>query len=257
MSMHNFSANSDYMVVSTNEVSSIISRFSPDMISDIIEEAIANKYRSYSPRLVNLVESLEQNYKTDMAALPDYVNEIRNNREELYKFILSTIGPKHQIWFKTPFSEIQDFYSAAYIVYDFLISNFTINVTNFFTNYIYKEKSTIYEALNLSSKKKEVSPYSKKLFSNNGDNKLALIHANLEFVLENICTYDISLETFISITYIDNKVLANALINLIGDNGDFFRRYIIPYYQQYAGIISTNIKFALQEQSQIDITNIV
>lgn len=257
MPLNNFSANSDYMVVSTNEVASIISRFTPEMINDIVEETIATKFRSYSPRIVNLIESMEQMYKSDMAGLPDYINELRQVRQENYIHILKMIGERHQIGYKVDLITVPDIYSTAWIVYDFLISNFTINIINFFTNYIYKEKAMIYETLDLASKKKEISPYSKKIFANGGNSILAIIHANLEFVLDNICAYDITLNDFINIAYINKRPEANLLMNTLQDYGDFFKRIIVPYYQANAPIISTNIKLTLQEQTTLSIDNIV
>lgn len=257
MPLNNFSANSDYMVVSTNEVASIISRFTPEMINDIVEETIETKFRSYSPRLVNLIESMEQMYKSDMVELPDYINDLRQTRYNNYVQILKLIGDKHQVGYKIDLNNIPDIYSTAWIVYDFLISNFTINVINFFTNFIYKEKSMIYETLDLASKKKETSPYSKKIFNNGGNSKLAIIHANLEFVLDNICAYDITLNDFINIAYINRRPEANLLMNTLQDYGDFFKRLVVPYYQANAPIISTNIKLTLQEQTTLSIDNIV
>ena len=66
----------------------------------------------------------------------------------------------------------------------------------------------IYETLELASKKKEASAYSKKLYKNN-NSKLAIIHANLEFGLQNVCSYDIEFDTFIELACIPDRVRAN------------------------------------------------
>lgn len=257
MSLANFSNNSDYMVVSTNEVASIISRFTPEMIDDIIQDAIQNKFRSYSPRLVNIVESIEQNYKYSIAALPDYTNELRSSRQDTYKQIIYKICSIHNIGLTQSLEDMDDqLYPYAWAIYELLVANFTVNIVNFFTNFIYREKSTIYESLELASRKKDASPYSKRLFKSNGSSKLAVIHANLEFVLNNICAYDITLENFISTAYIDNRQMVKLLSSIIQDNGDFFKQQVIPYFHQNMAVISTNIRFALQGLSDTDINTI-
>lgn len=257
MSLANFTDNSDFMVVSTNEVASIISRFTPEMIEDIINDAIQNKFRTYSPRLVNIVESIEQNYKTDIAALPTYANEIRSARHQTYRQIMSKICAYHNLDIVQNMDDIPgQLYNYVWAVYELLIANFNANIVKFFTNYIYKERATIYETLNLATKRKDASPYSKRIFNSNGSSKMAVIHANLEYVLENICVFDIPLEAFVNTAYIDNKPLVRSILSIIQDRGNFFKMHVVPYYRQNMAVITTNIRFALQGLSNTDI-NIV
>lgn len=250
MSFNNLSNNSDYMVVSSNEVASIISKFTPDMILDIIENAMDNKYKSYSPKLVNIIESLETDFISSINQLPEYKTEIKNTRDDIYRQILTKILQLHDLSLMVNIYDISDIYSAAYIIYDFLIANFAINITNFFINYIYKEKNTLYESVKLAEKRNELSSYTKMVFKNN--TKIGLIHANLDLVINNICSYDIDFQTFVNVCYINDRQRAQMITSIIGDCGDFFRRHIIPYYINNP-IINTNIKFGLQDLKSIDI----
>ena len=255
MSLANFANNSDFMVVSTNEVASIISRFTPEMINDIIENAIQNKFRTYSPCLVNTDESIEQNFKNDIATVPEYANEIRSNRHECYKQILYLICNFHNIDLLQNLDDVpEQLYNYAWAVYELLIAKFNVNIVNFFTNYIYKERATIYETLELAAKRKDASPYSKRLFKNNGSSKMAVIHANLEYVLENICAFDVPLEAFINTAYINDKGMVRLLTSIIQDRGNFFKMHIVPYYRQNMAVITTNIRFSLQGLSNTDIS---
>ena len=68
--------NSDYTIMSNNEAASIICRFTPEMIQDIVEEALQNKFRSYSMTLANIVESIETNYKMAQAGILNIVQRL-------------------------------------------------------------------------------------------------------------------------------------------------------------------------------------
>ena len=84
-------SNSDYSVVSNAEAASIINRFTPEMIEDVINNAIQNKYRNYTNQLVNIVAAIDQNNKIAMASLPDFANEIKQTGDNLYASIINKI----------------------------------------------------------------------------------------------------------------------------------------------------------------------
>ena len=152
--------------------------------------------------------------------------------------------------------ENDDIYSAANIVYDFLVSKFNIYIVQFFVNYINREKSTLYDALELAPKKKEVSVYSKKLYKNNSS-KLAVIHANLEFVLSNICNFDIDFDTFVEIACIPDRQRGKYLQSILVDTGDFFKLVVVPYFNTNYAELVTQTKFALQGLSYTEFDDIV
>jgi|GEM_PF-5700619 len=114
----------------------------------------------------------------------------------------------------------------------------------------------IYETLELASKKKDASSYSKKLYKN-GNSKLAIIHANLEFVLQNICAYDVPFDTYIDLAYIPNRQVAKYLQSILLDNGDFFKRQIVNYFNQHYAELTTQVKFALQGLASVEFTDLV
>lgn len=251
----NLAQNSDLIIVSDSEAASIICRFTPEMIHDIVEEAIQNKYRSYSMTLANIVGSLESNFKIASAAVPDYTNEVLSQREDSYRQIIAMVCNAHQLSYVAT-EGMEDIYSSAYHIYDLLISQFNIRIVNFFVNYINREKSMIYDNLQLSTKKKELSSYSKRLYKG-VNSKLAVIHANLEFVLQNICAYDVDFETFLEIAYIPDRMQSRFLQSVLQDNGDFFKRIIVPYYQHYYAMLTTQIKFALQGFAAAELSDVI
>ena len=248
----NLAENSDYAIVSNNEAASIICRFTPEMIEDVANDALISKGREYSTTLVNLVDSLEVNYKMSIAGLPEYSNELFSAREDSYRHIMNIICNAHQLQYNIP--ENIDIYTAASLTYDLLIAQFNGHIVNFFVNYINREKNMIYESLELASKRKDASPYSKKLYSNS---KMAIIHANLEYVLDNICAYDISFEDFIELAYIPDRVKAKFLQSFLIDCGDFFSRIIVPHFKANFATLATQIKFAMQGLSTVEISDLM
>ena len=235
--------NSDYTIMSNNEAASIICRFTPEMIQDVVEEAINNKFRDYSMTLANIVESLETNFKMAATGVPEYSPEIISQRYNTYRQIIDMVCSAHQLQYIG--GENNDIYSDALFIYDFLIARFNIYLVQFFVNYINKEKSMIYETLELVSKKKDVSAYSKKLYKNT-NSKLAIIHANLEFVLQNICVYDIDFNTYVELACIPDRTKSRYLQSILLDNGDFFKRMVVHYLNNHYAQLVTQIKFAMQ-----------
>lgn len=250
----NIPQNSDFMIVSNNEAASIICRFTPEMISDIVQEQLNNKFRSYSVILSNIIESIETNYKMAMAGIPEYNSEIMSQRYDIYRQIIEMVCNAHHISYIG--SDNNDIYSDASMIYDFLVAKFNIYIVQFFVNYINREKSTLYEILELASKKKEVSVYSKKLYKNNSS-KLAVIHTNLEFILSNICIFDIDFENFIETACKPDKFMGRYLLSILSDRGDFFTREVVPYFSKNYAELVTQTKFALQELSYTEFDDIV
>ena len=253
----NLAQNSDFNIVSSNEVASIICRFTPEMISDVVETNLETKYRSYSPELANIVASIEENYRMAQAGLPEFSSEIVSQRYNIYLQIIQQVCSAHQLQFIGTDNEAvyQDIYTAAYTIYDFLVARYNLYLINFFTNYINREKNSIYESLELASKRKEASSYSKKIYKNS-NSKLAIIHANLEFVIENICSYDIDLNLYTELACIPDRMKSRYILSLIVDNGDFFKRYCVPYIQNNFGPLTTQIKFALQEMATAEFADL-
>lgn len=250
----NIAQNSDYAIISTNEAASIICRFTPDMIQNIVDEALENKYRNYSQTLSNIVESIETNYKMMQAGVPEYSAEIDSQRVLTYQQIIDKICTYHNLQFL--YHEGDSLYTSAYFIYDFLIAQSNIYIINFFVNYINREKNMIYETLELASKRKDASAYSKKLYKNN-NSKLATIHANLEFVIQNIWNYDISFEDFVELACIPDRQKFRYLVYILQDNGDFFKRIIVPYCQNNYANITTQIKFGLQSFASAEFEDLV
>lgn len=239
--------NTDYSIVTDREISTVLSHFSPEMIRDVIENVLEDRVRPYSYSIGNLVSSYETNFRIARAQYPNYAEELENKRLETYEFILNKVCEYHSLSYAM--EPNTDIYTAAVYTYQFLVSDYKKNIVSFFTNYILKEKNSIYDSLNLAEFKKNKdssSIYSKKVYK--GVNpKLLAIHANLNYVLEEISAFDIDLNVIIDYVYTHDKQLSRFLQSFLGDNGDF-------YHNHFMNVINgperpeliTNIRLQLQ-----------
>ena len=241
------SNNVDFGIVSDSEIMSIISNFSDDMIMDVIRKNSENKFRPYQHYVGNLVGAIESTFKMNQENYPTFSSEIMDRRNEIYSNILLSLCSSHGLSLNV--NENTDLYSLAFVLYDFTISKFTINMINFFANYIINESSSLYEYLNLKELKKNKdnsSSYSKKIFK--GNNKLATIHANLESVIDSICSFDIDMATLINVSTLDNNITSFITSN-IGEVSNLFKVLFVPYVKdpRYRAIIITLVRMRLQE----------
>ena len=239
--------NTDFGIVSDSELMAIITKFSDDMIMDVVIKNSANKFRPYQYYTANLITSIESAFKFNQDNYPQFYTETMQRRNELYFSILSKLCSLHGL--SLNINENTDLYSLAYFLYDFTISKFTINILNFFANYIISETNSLYNYLNLSEIKKNKdssSIYSKKIFKNNP--KLATIHANLELVVDSICGFDIDMNTVVMVTTRDMNI-TSLFHNNITEISNFFRNLFVPYIKdpRYRAQLITLIRLRLQE----------
>lgn len=239
--------NTEFGIVSDSEITSIISNFSDDMIIDIIQRNAETKFRPYQYYVGNLIMAIESQFKANDENFPQFHAETIQRRNEIYTNILNTLCSLHGLSFEI--DENTDLYSLTYFLYDFIISRFTINIINFFANYIVKETNSIYDYLHMNELKKgkdSSSSYSKKLFK--GNSKLAVIHANIEVVIDNMCGFDIEMGDLISITTGDPKISA-LITNNISEVHNLFKKLFVPYVRdpRYKAVIITLIRMRLQE----------
>ena len=239
--------NVDFGIVSDSEIISVISNFSDDMIMDIIYKNAENKFRPYQHYVGNLINAIESNFKANQESYPQFYAETIDRRNEMYSKVLLLLCQLHGLSLNV--NENTDLYSLAYFLYDFTISKFTINIINFFANYIISEANSLYDYLNLSELKKNKdssSAYSKKLFK--GNSKLATIHANLEIVMDNICAFDIDIVTLIFVSTGDRNI-ASIISENVGEISNLFRTLFVPYIKdnRYRAVIITLVRMRLQE----------
>ena len=118
----------------------------------------------------------------------------------------------------------------------------------FFANFIYKERSSLYDALNLSEMKKNKDGstiYGKKIYK---DVKLAVINANIDTVIKAVCDTDIPFHSIISLICGNNSELKTYFLSIVSANQDFMNTAYIPVLNSdIQAEIITGIRFKLQQ----------
>lgn len=242
------SNNSEFEVTKENELAYILSRFNQDYVYLTVNESLKNKLRNYSYTMPNLVAAMKQEFE---AIKVNYNNipEISVAEEEAYRQIIQLVCNHYDLLCAPSSEDSAEFYLIAFCLYDLLVSSFQKNVVNFFTNFILHEKDSLYRMLELSGSKKNKDTstlYAKKIFK---DQKLGTISANLEYVVQSICSsINIDLATYINFVYLNDTRTSQYILERVSVNQfDFFKTYIAPIFNlEYRAVILTNIRLNLQ-----------
>ena len=230
-----------------NQLAGILSQFNEDYIMDVVKDSLENSIRVYAPRRPNIVSAYETTFKDLTNGFSSNTDEILNTRARVYNQIISIICNFYNFNFVTNDDTI-DLYSAAYWLYDFLVANFTENLKNFYVFYFIRERESIESALQLLQTRSNdpVFGYSKKLFK---DPKLAAIHSNIEYVIEQMSSFSVDLWTILNCVYQQQFNVPSYIMSLISDTGNFFNDYYEAAILQSneAADLLTYIKLALQQ----------
>lgn len=207
-----------------NALDAVLSKFNDiNYIIDYIDEASSRKFRQYADTIApNMVYAYEQEFKRDFVAFEGNQDKISQVREDTYETIIKQLCSRFNLRWNAP--DMIDLYTQAYYLYDFLIAKFTINIVNFFTNYLIINKSSLCKALNI--KLDANAEYSKKLFA---DPELATIHANISNILYNMGSFDIDFYNVLNLVYPGDQRIAAMIYQAFSDigsvEGNFFTRY--------------------------------
>ena len=235
-----------FNIVNEAELSEVLSHYDTEYVIGVVDNALQNRFNPSSvvPQ-PNVVAAWEQNFKQIMAyyQYAEFITRIQAVRDETYKEIILRICKEFNLNFTI--EDDVDWYSAAYFLYDFFVCNFNNYMIQFLSAYIYKERSGIYESMNLGELKKSKdssTAYGKRIYK---DIKLAVINANIDFVVQNIMGNDVSLGDIFMLTMPKDKVI--YISSLVSPKEDFFK---MVYGQVLASavrpVILTEIRFALQ-----------
>lgn len=230
-----------------NQLAGILSQFSDDYIIDIIKDSLDNRLRLYDPPRPNVVAAFESTFKQLTDGFSSNTSEILETRTRVYLDIINVICNYYDLQFQM--SEDTDFYSIAYWLYDLLVSNFTENLKLFFIRYLIAEKDPIVEGLELAQLRKDNDTslgYSKKLFK---DPKLAMIHCDIEYVINQISVFSIDFGTILNCIYQNNINLPTYIQSLVYDTGNFFKNHYASFIleSKEAANILIYIKLAFQQ----------
>lgn len=231
-------------------LTTILSHFDTNYIYSIVDANLENRWRPYGGNIPTL-KSFEDSFQQLCNSTPDHdqKDQIMFTRNETYKEILNRICMYYNLSYSVT---DENLYGTLYWIYYYFLSNFTQTLVNFYTNFLYNERSQIYSFLNMDKFKKEKDSsivYSKKLFPN--DDELSLIHANIPFVLDELSTCMIDFEKVIQYgVSLENPSAANLLITSLADNGNIFTNFFACYLRNPStrDDVITSVKLSLSEK---------
>lgn len=236
-----------YEMGTEQELSAILSHYDSNFVYDTINfqvNRVKNTAYNLTP-IPNIVAAWEANFK---AIIDQYGSEamtqIQEVRQETYNEIIRIICSAYNLNFTI---DDVDPYAAAYTLYDVFVCNMSNNIVKFFSSYIYKERSAIYDSMGLAEYKKNKDSstiYGKRMYK---DIKLAVINANIIKVIDNICgSMEFDYLTFIT-TSVDNIDIANYILTITSDQGGFFEQNVIHMIKANYAEYVTCIRFTIQE----------
>lgn len=256
--MGNFSINGLNQMATENEVATVLSHFNSNYIYDVITDKLNGRFNiNMAMQNANVIVAFDQLFKDLQSKYPSDVQNIEGVRLETYREMVDFICNFYGIQYSLPAvgqGPAVDYFTVAYYLYDFLVSNFFAYISTFYARYIYTNRDQIYDCMGLDAFKKNKdssTQYGKKVFN---DPKVAIISANIMGVVKNLKGFDITVENILSIIY-GNVNIVNMMSGILNNiPTDFFKTYFeVP--PSVEAILYTNIRLELQKLSQADGTN--
>ena len=223
--------NSDaYTLTTEKELAVLLSTFNSQYIFDVVTDHLTNKYEStFNLTKPNVVESFEQTFQNLAAQFPMDKENILETREETYRYIIDILLKEYGFVLREDIN--LNSHTLAFYMYDFFVANFSRYISVFFANYMYQEKTGIYNYFRLEDRKKEKDSstiYAKKNYTN--DVILGVISANMVYILDNMAGFDITFEHIIRYVYKDETIV-NYLLNYIAPTRDFYKEFYCSVFR--------------------------
>lgn len=235
-------------------IATILSNFDSEYIHDIVEYSLKMKFRPFSEPMPNIVDVITRQLKSVLANSQDYQDNVNNVIDETYKEIIIYICQSYNLTFTGDLDSIpqDNLYSICRTLYNIFVSSFTDFYIDFLVNYIINNVDSIHAYL--LNDPESIKPKEQDALynvSNYGNPKFILIHANINKVIYNMASYDITLYNLID-AFLD-PTSAGVIKSLLIDNGDIYKDFYGIYIRTsntMAGVI-TNVKLKLQERTCI------
>lgn len=241
-----------YSVANESELAVVLSHYSSEFVFSVMEDAVTRNQNEVAiVPMPNIVGAWEANFKVIYDNYgTEGSQEISRVREETYREIIGYICRKFQLNFTI--DESVDLFSAAFTMYEFFVCGYTNNLITFFARYCYNQRESLYNDLGLAEQKKNKDSstiYGKKRYR---DLKLAVINANVDWVVTQICQMDIRLDS-IAKTVIDNDDTFRYLMSICSDAGDYFTNFYarMMLHSAVQPALITSIRFKLQEIAMV------
>lgn len=239
--------NKIYEIQANNQLSVILSQFDADYVVSIVDDTLQRQLNTFD--LIgppNAVLACEDLFKEYYLTYPNEHTNIDIGRDTLYRKIINKICK----WMNLTFNQFPntDIYTLAYYLYDFYVARFNKYLVTFYDKYLEEEKDQIYASFyleELGAKNKDMSSiYSKMAFSN--DKSIALVVANLQYVLTHLRDMPITDEYIYRLIYRDD-VIVNLLLNNITSSSGVFALFNKILFNPYLyPTVVTHIRMEIQ-----------
>lgn len=231
-------------------IGTILSYFDSEYIYHVVEDSISYRFRPFNTSMANIVDVMNRQFIGIEEKGPDYIDQIKNVKAESFKEIINIICDKYNLSINTDLDTLSENYlfSLAHILYDLLVARFTEYMFNFFVSYILFNSDGIYSYLILDENIKK-SVKDSTIYKKIANTKFAIIHANMNKVIYNMTAYGITFNDIVNLSL--DKSSAEFILNIISDNGDFYKYFYLPYItdQKYLADTLTNIKLNFQQKT--------
>ena len=235
----------DYNVEGENACASLLAQFNSNYIYDLCTYALSVKDSPSIVRPPNIVQSSEITFNELKQMYPSDVANINEVRDQTYIEIIRLLCNSYQLDFIDQGE--QTHFPLAHFLYYFLACGYSNCLTQFFTNYIYHNRNDIYDQLNIGDYKKNKDSstlYNRKVYKK--DIKLGLIIANMDTVIKNMTTMDITLADILKYVMQDQNI-NNLVLASVQEKREFFKFYKDTLYGQFYPIILANIQRSLKQ----------
>lgn len=231
-------------------IGTILGNFDTAYIMHVIYDSLNMRFRPFSDPMPNYVDILNRQFNATIQNAPDYKDKIEEVKLDTYKEIISAICSYYNLSFTESYDTIQpmEIYGIARTMYDIFIARFTDYIVNFYTDYIINNIDSIYVYLMNDENIRKVKVRDKE---NAIDTKFSVVQNNINKVIINMTSYDISFEDLIN--HMAEFATAKRITSLLADNGDIYKNHYAIYLQdeRFLAEMITCIKLGFQNKLSI------
>lgn len=206
------------------DLASILGRFSDDTIVNIIDEALVYKYRPFDNRMPNLPETISQQFNALRMCSSIDIDGINDREREVYYTIIDRICSAYRLTINAPEIPSDKLYPLAYTMYQIFISEFTLRMLTFFSNYISSNRDMLINSIPDNKKIDRKGSYTKKMFI---DPSVITVYENMESIIDIIAGLDFPFYNLME--QLAGKQVAEFICQYIADTGDLYKNFYASY----------------------------
>lgn len=216
------SYNDNDVVRSEGEVAETLAVFDADYVFGLIENHIARRYEKHFAIIPNIVNSFKMIFDNLRIQFPSDAENTNIKEDQVYDEIIRTVCEKCNLSFNAE-QATENKYLIAACLYDIFVSNFSDYFINFLYTTVIKDKENIYNYLNENNLIRDKDCETIYNFKNMEDNKLAIIIANFDKVIDCLMELDVGMDDFIATSIRPvNQQAAEIILYNFNYNGNFF-----------------------------------